>query len=67
MSYFYDYQMLKVLMEEYPISLLEEAVKAAQEQRSAAGLTEVLAACGPQHQALQTRIQTLLSDPSIKM
>lgn len=67
MSYFHDYQMLKVLMEEYPLSLLEEAVKAAQEQRSAAGLTEVLAACGPQHQALQTRIQTLLSDPSIKM
>ncbi|KAK3890447.1 hypothetical protein Pcinc_005604 [Petrolisthes cinctipes] len=47
--------------------LLDEAVKAAQEQRSAAGLTEVLAACGPQHQALQTRIQTLLSDPSIKL
>lgn len=54
-------------MEDYSIRLLEEAVKAAQEQRSAGGLTEVLAACGPQHQALQTRIQTLLSDPSIKM
>ncbi|XP_071521416.1 vacuolar protein sorting-associated protein 16 homolog [Panulirus ornatus] len=45
---------------------LEEAVKVAQEQRSASGLTEVLAACGPQHQALQSRIQVLLSDSSLK-
>ncbi|XP_063605490.1 LOW QUALITY PROTEIN: vacuolar protein sorting-associated protein 16 homolog [Penaeus indicus] len=37
--------------------LLEEAVKVAQEQRSAMGLSEVLAACGSQHQALQTKIQ----------
>ncbi|KAK8732371.1 hypothetical protein OTU49_007058, partial [Cherax quadricarinatus] len=46
--------------------LLEEAVKVAQEQRSSTGLTEVLAACGPQHQALQSRIQALLSDASLR-
>ncbi|XP_047477267.1 vacuolar protein sorting-associated protein 16 homolog [Penaeus chinensis] len=46
--------------------LLEEAVKVAQEQRSALGLSEVLAACGSQHQALQTKIQVLLSDSSLR-
>ncbi|XP_069181353.1 vacuolar protein sorting-associated protein 16 homolog isoform X2 [Procambarus clarkii] len=46
--------------------LLEEAVKVAQEQRSVTGLTEVLAACGSQHQGLQSRIQVLLSEPSIR-
>ncbi|KAG7159513.1 Vacuolar protein sorting-associated protein 16-like 1 [Homarus americanus] len=40
--------------------LLEEAVKVAQEQRSASSLTKVLVACGPQHQNLQSRIQVLL-------
>ncbi|XP_045122050.1 vacuolar protein sorting-associated protein 16 homolog isoform X1 [Portunus trituberculatus] len=46
--------------------LLEEATKIAHEQRSASSLAEVLAACGPQHQALQSRLQQLLSDPSLK-
>lgn len=46
--------------------LLEEATKVAQEQRSVSSLNEVLAACGPQDTPLQSRIQMLLSDSSMR-
>ncbi|XP_076030223.1 vacuolar protein sorting 16 isoform X2 [Oratosquilla oratoria] len=47
--------------------MLEEAAKAAQEQRSIPDLSAVVKACGPQNQALKAQIQAILAEGNFKI